>query len=361
MRIFIGFIFLLSSSSAFAQFDSTSVPPTEIGLKLHYGTIYIHTKSVKNVSGARPYGVEFDFSRQKKDEATWQRWRTYPRKGLALTYFNFDQSILGHGAMASYFMEPHYRINNTLQFKVRAAFGLVYASNPYDVNKNVTNNSYRTHLNPYMQVGLGFAYRINEDFLLSAWGNFQHFSNGGYNEPNRGVNWVTSSLGLHYSPDNLLPKYKPNDEKPWKNSKVGFDVGVMLLPKQGYSSYLKAQRTFLAGMFVQATKQVTRVSGLTAGTEIYYNKIIETQPTEKNTVASPFLAGIHGGHVFMLGKIDFSQQVGFYLLNQTTYFNNIYYRYGLSYHINKHLAAGLNLKAHYANADFADFRVMYKF
>jgi hypothetical protein len=145
------------------------------------------------------------------------------------------------------------------------------------------------------------------------------------------------------------------------NRKIELDAGLMIVPKQGYSSYLNAQRTFLLGSFVQATKQVTRISGLTAGTEIYYNKIVETPQTEQNKNASPFLAGIHGGHAFLLGKFTLHQQVGFYLLNETSYFRPMYFRWGLNYNISRHFATGVSLKSHVDNADFVDLRLMYRF
>lgn len=357
----LGVFCCLLSISAKAQND-TIVPNRHnvVALKLHYGTIVIHTPSVRNLAGSRPFGGELEFSKVDIDSAAFNKCNCFPRYGVALSYFDLDNPIIGHGIMMSYFIEPSYRLSNFLQFNLRAAAGLVYASNPFDSIRNIQNKSYTTHINPYLQVGIGITSIINRHFSVALMSGFQHFSNGGFKEPNRGVNWLTGSVGFLYSiENNVLPKYVRKPYRGWKYTHPEFDAGILYVPGQGYNSKIMARRTFLGGVFGQVTKPYGRINALTAGAELYYDKI---EPSSLTTIKrAPVQAGLQIGHVFLFNKVTFSQQLGFQLVKAGATAQDFYYRYGLTYKVSRHLIAGINLKTHSDNAEFADFRFAYRF
>ncbi len=354
MRLIFITILFISSNNLSAQKIQQNVS----GGKLHYGSIYIHTSSVKNVAGSKPYGVELEFSKQSMDTASFNKCNCFARNGVALSYFNLDNKILGSGVMVSYFIEPSYRLNKNLQLNVRGAAGLTYVSNPFDAIKNPENKNYTTHINPYLQAGLGLGYNLNKNIKLQLMGNFQHFSNGAFKEPNRGVNWITGSLGfLYYAQNTSLPYYpRVNKSSLNINKKTNFDAGILFVPRQGYNSKAMAQSKFISGAFVQLTKQYGRISAITGGAEAYYNKL-----KKQTGDSSRWVAGIQAGHSFIFGRVSFSQQIGLHIYKKTSEIDNFYLRYGLLYRITDHLLAGINLKAHQDNADFTDFRIMYRF
>ena len=348
MRLTLVAIFLISSVWVFAQKQTVS------GIKLHYGTIFIHTKSVKNVAGAKPYGAEVEFSKEPLDSSSFNKCNCFARNGVALSYFNLDNRILGYTTMVSYFLEPSYKINRDLQFILRGAAGLTYAGNPFNATKNPENKNYTTHINPYLQVGIGLGYNAGKHVKMQLMSSLQHFSNGAFKEPNRGVNWITASLGiLYYSQTTHQPNYKRNENK-FIKKKVAIDAGIFYVPRQGYNSKVMEQSEYVYGIFTQATKQYGRISAITGGIEIYQNKI-----KNQSGYQSRSFAGIHAGHAFIFGKVIFSQQAGINIYNKTSGVEDFYFRYGLLYRISKHITAGINLKAYQDNADFTDFRVMY--
>ena len=358
IRILLINLCCLCSLYCFSQNDSAAI--NVIALKLHYGSVFIHTPAVKNVAGSQPYGAALDLSRLSMDSVSYQKCNCYPRYGFTLSYFDFDNKILGHAAMISYFLEPNYRISNDLKFTMRAAAGLTYASNPYNKIKNPQNNNYEIRLNPYLQIGAGFNYNILRHLSIALMGNFQHFSNGGFKQPNRGLNWITGSLGLLYHvQNNKLPGFKPTRYAGWKSKKAWVDAGVLYLPSQGYNSKIMGQRKYLYGVFGQVTKQYGKVSGITGGAEIYYDEIKYTSVNK--TKRSPIQAGIHAGHIFLFNRVSFSQQIGLQVIKENATANNTYLRFGLSYMLTRHFVVGVNLKTHADNADFADLRVMYRF
>lgn len=356
MRIRFIVCLILFSTNLFAQKDTTNDKQIVVGIKLHYGTIFIHTPSVKNLAGSRPYGAELEYSKLPMDIAAFNKCNCFARNGIAFSYFNFDNRILGHAIMLSYFIEPAYRLSKNLQLNLRGAAGLTYVSNPYNAVKNPENKSYTTHINPYLQAGIGLGYNLNKNIKIIAMSNFQHFSNGAFREPNRGVNWITGSLGvLYYSNNTFLPKY-PHIKRSINKKQLNFDAGILFVPEQGYNSKIMAQSKFIFGAYTQATKQYGRVSAITGGVEVYYNKLKKETSDE-----SRWFAGIHAGHAFILGKITFSQQIGIHVYRKTAEVDKFYLRYGLLYSITNHLLAGISLKSHADNADFTDFRIMYRF
>ncbi len=67
------------------------------------------------------------------------------------------------------------------------------------------------------------------------------------------------------------------------------------------------------------------------------------------------------GHEFFLGKFLFSQRLGYYVFDQTPYYDNLFHRWGLHYRLNKQVGFGFNLLAHRQVAEFIDFRISYSF
>jgi len=353
MRTAILIVLLSASSMVMAQNDSMQV---SYGITVHSGKAVAHSPSVKNIAGARPFGVEIELSKQHTDFATFNISNAYVKTGWAVSYFDYDLPLLGYGLMASRFIEPQYRITKKLQLGVKASAGVAWLSNPYDAGKNPRNNNYSLHINPYFQLGSSLNWQVSKHFIIGLQSNFHHISNGNLKQPNQGINWATAGLGLHYYPgSNELPKYKRTPDKFWKNKKAVSQVGIFYVPQQGYLERWMAQRKYLAGIYAQITKQVGGVSGLTAGAEVYYNNF--KQDAAAKPIASKIVAGIHAGHVFLLGKVNFSQQIGYSIYNKIYFLPGFYHRWGLDYAVTKRFSIGGSLKANSDNADFFDLRI----
>jgi hypothetical protein len=96
-----------------------------------------------------------DSQLQRADQATWDLCNCFPRRGLLLSYYDYNTPILGKGLHAAYFLEPLYKLNNKYIFSFRGAAGLSYLTHPYDPQENPENNSYSTTVNGYLLIGAG--------------------------------------------------------------------------------------------------------------------------------------------------------------------------------------------------------------
>jgi hypothetical protein len=333
-----------------------------ISAGIQHGFIFAHSPAVENTKGARPTGIELEFGWQRNDEATWNLCNCFPRKGVLLAYYDYDTEILGKSITAAYFLEPNYRLGKRTFFSLKGAAGLSYLTNPFDSVKNFSNQSYSTSVSGYLLVGIGLWHRFSDQWSLNTTVNYQHISNGGISQPNKGINWPTVGMSLRYQKSTgAYYTGVRTKEKFWKHKPLQYDISLFGMFKKGTDRNGNRKRLPLVGLNVQGGKQVGRISILTLGAEISHDKSLQTQLKRDTIDASAVRAGVALGHQFILGKFRFSQQLGVYVFDQTPYYDRIYHRWGLHYMVNQRWGVGFNLRAHRHVADFIDLRISYSF
>ncbi|MGY5847354.1 acyloxyacyl hydrolase [Salegentibacter sp. HM20] len=332
------------------------------GLGLQYGTIFAHSEEVQNTSGARPIGIESIIAWQRNDAAAYALCNCYPRQGLLLAFYDYDVEVLGKSGTAAYFLEPTYRISDAFLFSFKGAGGFSYLSNPYHSENNPGNQSYSRHISAYLLVGIGAWLQVSDKLWINPTINYQHISNGGTRQPNKGINWPTAGLALSYQPESR-PWYTGvrTSDKFWKDYSPRYDFALLGSFRKSYDDSGERVRYALGGIAIQAAKQVGRLSMLSLGAEAYYDKELEVNLRRDELDASPVKAGVLVGHEFLLGRFQFSQRLGVYVFDQTPYYDRIFHRWGLQYRISHSFSAGFNLLAHRHVAEFVDFRLVYSF
>ena len=350
-----------SSRSMHGQATQDSFPPLNgIMAGVLYGSIFAHSEAVQNTAGAHPFGVEFQRIRQQVGEKAYNICRCYPKQSILVSAYSFDNEVLGWSVMAAYMLEPTYRLNDWLFFSMRGAVGGAYASHPYHANTNPGNQSYSTRLNAYLMYGLGLQLQFHPRTALQLTANFQHISNGGLKEPNKGVNWP--SVGLHVlrynDPLNLYRGTRQKDNS-WRILGWRKDVGVFGIAKRWIGSNGDSRRLPVVGAIAQIGKQVGMINHLTTGVEWSYDGTIDKKLMVDSMAGSPHKLGLMGGHEFLLGRIIFSQQVGVYVYKDNPDADGWFHRWGLLYRVGNRYWMGFNLKAHLHVADFIDLRMVY--
>jgi len=341
-----------------------------LAARYHSGFIFAHNIHVQNTKGVHPDGLELEYAHLRTDSAVVTKFKCYPRSGFSFTYVDFNKTLLGKSYSFSYFLEPNYKLNDYLKMNVRATAGFSYLTNPYDAVKNPTNQSYSGHINNFLQLGVGLSCDVSKHFAVYVMGGFLHNSNGGFKEPNSGINYINASIGLqYYTYSTKFPKYKKEKDTSWKHQAFHYDVSLYYSPKNGYTFDTTPVRKFVLGVSAQVVKQVSSLDAITAAAEIYYDDGLRTiKEVLVQDTSSNVLAGILIGHQFLLNRFTFSQEFGAYIFKQTKAFNSgytnlyhpFYQRWGVSYCITKRWFIGINLLAHYQIADFIDGRIIYR-
>lgn len=352
-------LILLKSGFIISQenLPKDSVKPKDIysiGVGSHYGFVFAHSVAVKNTKGSRPWAIEVDLSRQLVNNTAWKDCGCYPRTGLSISYFNLDNKILGHSINVAAYVEPFLSTSHRFNFSMKGAAGVSYLTNPYHEEKNPENMSYSTRISSYLSMGLGLNMKIDQHVSAKISAYYNHISNGGVKEPNKGVNWPAATLHVYYAFNPTpLPQDNINKTKEYKKKPLRKDVFIYASQKTIY---------LITGGGVNVSKQISGMNAINLGAEVIADYAMKKRMNDEGINNNSYKhAGILAGHEFLMGKFIFSQQIGVYVTRRGPYYDALYQRYGLTYSINKHFGIGINLKAHRQVANFFDGRLIYSF
>ncbi len=353
--LFMG-VFIYSPKNVLAQDSRDSLNfVRSVGLKLHFGSVLIHSRELRPIRNSYPTGVELDFAWHKISQKAWESCMCYPKLGVSLAFWNFDnKKVLGHGVAGLFYIEPVFNTKGRVNYSVRAGFGLSYQSSPYDPVSNPDNQSYSTYIAFPLQLGGTVHFRIKDRWLLNGSLIYNHISNGGVSEPNKGINWPSLGIGMtYYLKEFEFMNRAVNNWRDLYPPQKRLDFTFFM----AYDESIDKVHLLSPGLEIKWSKQFARLNAYTFGGELIYDNSTRHTLAQLGDESSPVKAGIAMGHEFLLGNFIFSQQFGVYLRNPNPMHSGVYQRYGLIYRINKNFNMGFSLKAHGHVANFMDFRV----
>lgn len=357
---FVCVISLLSGIFNWAKAQENSPPDkgsplSHVGIRAHYGFIFAHSRDVSNLANSYPSGIEVNLSKRLISQKTWDQCHCFPHVGLIFSYFDYDNSIVGKSVTAAPYLEPVFKINRSIHFTVRGALGLSYLTRPYDALSNPANQSYSMPVGGYLALGTGFHLRASDRLWFNMSAQYNHISNGGIKEPNKGLNYPTVAGGFHYYlkkpslPTWPVRNNESSDKLNFRGEVYGSSKSILPGEKKRY---------FIGGLQLSAGKQIGLLNSLRAGAEWTFDYALQERLRRSGSNPNHFhRAGILLGHEFLMGKFLFSQHMGWYAYNPSGYNTLLYQRYSLLYKINSRWFTGFNLKAHGHVANFIDFRV----
>jgi hypothetical protein len=330
-----------------------------LGLKFHTGSIIAHSKELTEISQSSPYGFQLEWSRFKTSDQAWQTCNCYGRTGLSFAYFNYDNpKQLGSAYNLSYFAEPYLFYKGPLKFSMRATVGLSYLTRVYDEEDNPENIFFSAPLSFLLQLGLAANYEVGAHGSFNLAYNFNHISNGGQKQPNKGMNFPTVSLGYDYFFRRAELQDKPASLKTYHPAIWSY---VILLgsfrssdPTATYSNHART------GISFGISKPLSRISNITAGVELTYDGAYREEIEEADLEESALITALLLGHQFSFGRVYFLTQMGMKLSRPRTVESRVFYQsYGLWYRLNRRLGLGSGLIAYGHIADHIDARLIW--
>jgi hypothetical protein len=353
------FCLAISVNSQSITTKKLKVPVYQAGF--HTGFIFAHSVEVQNTAGARPQTYEANVGTWRNDSATWNTCRCSTLQSVSIAYHNYDVGILGRAVSASYALEPIFRVTNRSSISLRTVAGLAYLTNPYDAETNPTNQSYSLAVSAYLALGVGYWWRVSPHLQVGTHVLYQHISNGGLRQPNKGINWPTVGVSINYSLQPRIPRAFNRAQTAFSDD-IRWDASVFGVAKRvGGQVDGRGLRYLVAGFNVQGARQVGRINNVTGGLEVVWDDATGSRLRQDGIDLDPWRVSVNVGHEFVLGRFLFSQRLGAYLYQAGGYFDALYHRWGLAYRLNDHWMAGVNMKAHRHVADFTDLRVTYSF
>lgn len=353
--VFILFFF----SFSFAQ-DLTNDYYKKYGLTIYRGSIFVHSNDVENTSGSNPFAIELAYSKRYKSESVWDLCRCYPTTGFVAAYQNYDNEILGHGAHIAYFIQYHFFQKAKVSPTLRGLGGLSYNSNPNDEFNNPNNQSYSLPINFSLQLALGIEAQLSPKYLADLHLSFNHISNGGIQQPNKGINWPALGLGLYYTPD-FTPFEDRKEIVPKSLNASNWYRRVEVYASAHSRTFEEKERFAVIGSEFLLGYYLTNLHALNTGIEWNFDqakrKVISIN--DKNKTAQRVSFNV--GHEFVLGDFRFSQKLGIYAVDQLAENDLLYHKWGMVYLHRSGVVAGVELKAHKHVAEIIVGKIGFQF
>ncbi len=327
-----------------------------IGLRTYSGNIIAHAADVENTAGSRPYVFEFEYSKRHIGASVWDLCRCYPTTGFLLAYKNYDNRVLGHGFHLAYFVQYHFLQTTRISPFIRGVGGFEYNTNPYHEIKNPCNQSYSMPLNFSLQYSAGLNFRINEriftDFSLA----FNHISNGGLRQPNRGINWPSFGLAVYYSPDFVQAKNRKSQSPQYDESEKWAQRLDFYFSAHS-KTFAQKERFGIFGAEYSIARRLSNLHAINTAVEWNLDMSRYRRIEYNNLQKDPHRLGILAGHEFIMGRFRFSQKLGIYLFDELKLTNPLYHKWGIHYLHNSGFITGIEVKAHRNVAEFVCVRV----
>ena len=329
----------------------------------------------------------YEFARQSNGLYAWERQLNYPEYGLEFIFASLNNDFLGNAVGIQPFLRWHLTNRYApLKLSFTAGLGFSYFTNPYHPYENPENTLIGSHVTNYTRGEFELSYQYEHLRLYLALGAF-HFSNGHVKLPNIGANVPQAKIGLAYLTDTKTEFKEAEFIYPDKwQYEIGFAMGA-----HSYGSSVKPYGGPVYPVYsISQTvgknlSPVYRIGfGIIAGHYRSFYRFIENElsaeenPWNKSVYATAFFSQeMCMGHISLYGEfgIDimkpflreyadiFNHEIGFSGLIKNWNSN----RLGLKYYVKDtglsgwNASVGIFIKANYAQADFAECAVNFRF
>lgn len=365
-------IFWVPALSTIAQNKPTKVKQRNysfLSVNYHQGSVLATNDFVKgdNLTG-KPVenyqSVALKFGFQNPGYSDWQKIYRAPYYGLGIYIADFGNEVeMGNPKAAfGYFGIPVKRFTK-LKIYTEMQLGVAWGWKHYDSIINPSNVAVGSGLTLYLDISLQASYPITKNLDLGLGVGFTHFSNGGFERPNRGLNLFAPSLELKYHINGRPDTRKI--ERASKNLERSNDLYLML----GYGNHqiveheLDTNYYAVAGLGVYYTIQHSNAYRSGLGVDFNFGWGITALHD-----GSPGPTGIDNltiGFIYtpelIIDRFSIVGGIGIYAKHhQYGNFNQLYQRAGIKYDITENISAGMNVRAvNFMLAEFLEFNVGY--
>ncbi len=368
--IFLSVIILLAFPTNFIAQDNTKNNSYYVSADYLSGFILPHHKAFDYFIKGYVKSINLSVARQTEGNKNWHKLYNFPYVGLAYNFSDFsNREQLGQAhSIYPFIVFPlfnKHKISSNLQF----AAGVSWLTKHFDIHKNIYNIAIGSHLNAYLNFNVNLDINISNNFHLFTALGFTHFSNGGTQQPNKGINVIAVNAGLKYY---INENVQNVDNEKFTESKFKKKNYYSIIVAGGLKTLepARTKKYFVSSFQLNAERQISRKSRLGVGIDLFndnsvvdylrFKKIVEPN-TKLGKTKDNYYAGAHLSYDLIFGKTSFTIQTGFYFWQKAKSFQDMYNRFGIKYRFSEHFMANLTLKTFWAAADFAEWGVGYVF
>lgn len=316
-----------------------------------HGFIIPHAADLRPVADNNPYGLTLAWQMMPTSQQYWEACNCFHYLGIELTYFNFrDREVLGDAFTLAGTFEPVLWNRGKWFLSLHTGIGATWLTRVYDADTNPLNNFFSSNLSFLLFVAPSLEYRVSQNWGLMAGFYYNHISNGGQKQPNRGMNFPMWSAGATYMIRQAeLPVYAKI--RPDKKFHFWLEMGLTTR-NTGFGDERKPYYSFVSGLY----RPLTAINAFGAGMEGSMDQSVPPQYTGSKYALAPFLS-----HHFLLGRFDFSQRYAWYAITPADSEEfQFFQRYALFFNPFSRFSMGMSLKAHGHKAQNLDLRIAWK-
>jgi hypothetical protein len=341
---------LLFLAALFLWAESHAQSVKRFSLEGQYGFIIPHSPELKPLSESNPYGFNLHYQVLKTDKTNWDACACFHFLGVQLSHYNFaNPAVLGSATSISGTFEPILWQNNRLRISLLTGVGVSYLTEYFDAIENPDNIFFSSPISFLGFVSPKLEYRFSDAWSAHLSFAYNHISNGGQRQPNKGMNFPLLGLGINSYLQN--PELPSHEKAPISKNWVGYiDAGFTTSEVTGSSA-----RKPVFGLAVGAYRSVSRINALGGGLDIVGDYAVSNE-------SPALMPAVFVANHFLFGKFDFSQRMALYLHKPDNYQEAAFYqRYLLMYHAVRKVSLGVSMKAHGHVAEHMDLRIAYRF
>ena len=362
-------LLLLISSRRYATAQSSPVFGEGSGIEMNEfaGKVIKHTVKFELPIPSLTTGTDINFIWKTTGKKEWQQRRRYPTLGLGFTYTNYGIDSV-YGRNFSVYPNITFPIiqGKRLEWTVRIGDGACFATKRYSriTPLDTLNNAIGSHINDFASFNTDIRVHLNRHLDIQLGGNFSHYSNASFQQPNLGVNMGGGHIGIRYFPTTGEPKHIVRDLKPLKNKwGLAFNAGIAF--NQPPPATGPAYPVYMTAVYV--TKKWISKNKLFGGIDYSYHESIyaflrNNNIDEGSEAAHSYKSALFAGNEFLLGRVGVVLQLGYYIkqayLVQGPYYEklgaNLYLKHSEKGFVKDIFLCGF-LKAHVAVAELAEF------
>jgi len=311
------------------------------------------------------HSARLEFGWQTDGSSDWHHAYNFPSYGIGVygaDFFN-DEELGTPTSLYGFYVWPFARTNRWT-FNFDFAFGLTHNWESYDPVNNPQNIAMGLGRSVHIEGGPNAEYRLARQWSLIGAVTFTHFSNGGTQRPNHGINQFGPMLYLKYDTDTPVarPVQRHIDNYPrgWDLT-FGDSVGKRNLNlkiddpnvREDYlnRNYMVANLT--VGVGRQFSNKSRYVFGLDMGYDESVSDIIEVNAynngtNESGTTSDNYELALFGGFELIANRTHLLLHLGYKVLYKDVpgRLPIFYQRLGIKQFVYNNWFAGLNVRFH---------------
>ncbi|GAA4431135.1 hypothetical protein GCM10023188_18410 [Pontibacter saemangeumensis] len=332
--------------------------PWSFGVNGYYGGLFRYKSDLPPLSFTNTTGVEVYAHQHTLGDKPWQVLYRYPQIGFAFSYYHYGvPDELGEAFTLTTYLDNVLLQGRKNSLRLNLGTGLVYSTRYYIPEINEGNKAIGSPLAFVLRATLRYEFPLRRNTFLNVNLAFRHFSNGGLNKPNNGMNFPMVGLGARFQHREVMREPTPEEAPPAPdksthlNVRLGVGVKEVLLVDEKHPVY---------NLSVYGSRRISNASALLLGADGFYDTALREEfinvglPVPDEDLDAR-MAGLTVGHELHLNRLSVVVQLGRYIYQPLGLFPDYYQRYGLKYNIYNRMSASVMLLAHTRTANVVEW------